>query len=102
MLHYSMGLFTLSAREFLITGEKKGEKPVKRDPVLADRLYGALHGTARLKERGAGYAVRLRCLAFNITVKKGGKEPVRACALRKSVINERKGKQRLRERGTLR
>jgi hypothetical protein len=134
MLHYSMDLFTLSAREFLITDGKTGEKLTnfkklgKQDLVLADRAYGTLRGIARLKECGAGYAVRLRGRAFNIYDEKGreidlarefsglisgkygeitgwcgingGKEPVRVCALRKSAINEWKGKQRLRERGT--
>jgi hypothetical protein len=135
MPHYSMDLFTLSAREFLITGEKTGEKLAnfkklgKQDLVLADRAYGTLRGIARLKECGADYAIRLRGRAFHIYDEKeqeidlmrrfsglisgeygeitgwcdikGGKEPVRVCALRKSVINVWKGKQRLRERGTL-
>jgi len=79
ILHYSMELFTLEAREFLITGEETGEKLTnfkklgKGDIVIADRAYGSLAGIAHLKELGADYVIRLRARAFNIYDEKGQK-----------------------------
>ena len=72
MLHYSMDLFTLSAREFLITDEKTGERLAnfkqlgKGDIVTADRAYGTVPGIAHLKNHGADYVLRLRAGAFRI------------------------------------
>jgi len=79
MLHYSMDLFTLEAREFSITDEKTGEKLTnfkklgKDDIVIADRMYGTPPGIAHLKERGTGYVIRLRARAFSIYDEKGQK-----------------------------
>ena len=79
MLHYSMDLFTLSAREFLITDKKTGEKLVnfnklgKNDIVMADRVYGTLAGITHLKEQGADFLLRFRARAFNIYDESGKK-----------------------------
>ena len=133
MLHYSMNLFTLEAREFLITEEETGEKLSNftklwpQDIVIGDRAYGTLAGLAHLKEHGADYVLRIRGRAFNLYDEKGDridlmkefsglmswkygeitgwcdlngeKEPVRICALRKDVMNEQKGLQRLKSSG---
>ena len=72
MLHYSLDLFTLSAREFAITDNKTGEKLAnfkklgKGDIAVADRAYGTLPGIAYLKERGADYALRIRGRGFAV------------------------------------
>jgi len=72
MLHYSMELFTLETREFVITDMKTGEKLPnfqqlgKGDIAVADRAYGTLRGIAYLHERGADYVLRLRARAFSI------------------------------------
>jgi hypothetical protein len=77
MLHYSMDLFTLTAREFLITDEKTGERLVNfkqvgdADIVIADRAYGTTAGIAHLNEHGADYILRLRAGAFTIYDKNG-------------------------------
>ena len=131
MLHYSMDLFTLAAREFLITDGKTGEKLVnfkqlgKGDIVTADRAYGTVPGITYLKNQGADYVLRLRAGAFRIYDEngqeidlmakfsrlmawdcgeitgwldiKGGKEPVRVCALRKDILNTWKGMERLKK-----
>ena len=134
MLHYSMNLFTLEAREFAITEEKTGEKLANfrklgpQDIVIGDRAYGTLAGLLHLKEYGADYVLRMKGQAFTLydekgdkidlmkefsglmswqygeitawCVMKGEKEPVRVCALRKDVMNEWKGLQRLKSSGT--
>jgi len=131
MLHYSIELFTLAIREFLITGEKTGEKLGnfkrfgKQDIVIADRIYGTLTGISHLRESGACYILRLRAEAFNVYDEKGEKidltkqfsglmawkhgeitgwcningenTPLRICALRKDVLNEYAGMQRLKK-----
>jgi hypothetical protein len=78
LLHYSVDLFALSAREFLITDNKTGERLGnfkrlgKGDIVIGDRAYGTLPGIAYLKERGAGYVLRVRGRGFAfMTVKRG-------------------------------
>ena len=77
MLHYSMELFTLATREFLITDEKTGEKLVnfkelgKNDIVIADRAYGTVPGIVHLREQGADYVLRLRAGALKIHDEKG-------------------------------
>jgi hypothetical protein len=79
MLHYSMNLFTLEAREFAITDEKTGEKLSNftklgpQDIVIGDRAYGTLAGLSHLKAYGADYALRLRGRAFNLYDEKGCK-----------------------------
>ena len=79
MLHYSIELFTLAIREFLITSEKTGEKLSnfkrfgKQDIIIADRMYGTLTGISHLRESGADYILRLRAEAFNLYDKKGKK-----------------------------
>jgi hypothetical protein len=111
------------------TGEKPAnfKKLGKGDIVAADRAYGTLTGIAHLKECGADYAIRLRGRAFNIYDEKGEKidltdefsgllrgrygeitgwctingrkEALRICAVRKSVSDEQKGKERLQSGG---
>ena len=131
MLHYSMELFTLAAREFLITNEKTGEKLVnfkelgKSDIVIADRAYGTLPGISHLRGQGADYVLRLRAEAFKIRDEKGeeidpaekfsrlmawkygeitgwcdinGQDvPLRICAVRKDILKEWEGMQRLKK-----
>ena len=129
MLHYSLDLFTLDTRELLVTDRKTGEKLAnftqfgKDDIVMGDRAYGTLLGIAYLRERNAGYVLRIKPRGFavydgkkrktdllkrfsrlkegktaDITVQCliGGRyEPIRICALRKDGESERKGIKRL-------
>ena len=77
LLHYSMDLFTLAVREFLITDEKTGEKLAnfkelgKKDIVIGDRAYGTSPGIAHLIGQGAGYVLRLRAGALGIYDEEG-------------------------------
>jgi hypothetical protein len=72
MLHYSLDLFTLAAKEFVITDMRTGEKLVnfeslgKDDIVIGDRIYGTLPGIGYLKEQGAGYVLRIKSRGFRI------------------------------------
>jgi hypothetical protein len=72
MLHYSIDLFTLSEREFLITDMRTGEKLVNfndirpNDIVIGDRAYGTLPGIAHLMSRQADYILRIRAGCFSI------------------------------------
>jgi len=72
MLHYSMDLFTLAMREFLVTDMKTGEKLRnfrklgKNDIVIGDRIYGTMPGITYLKRRKAGYVLRVKSRGFNI------------------------------------
>jgi IS4 transposase len=72
MLHYSLDLFTLAAREFLITDIRTGEKLVnfkqigKDDILVGDRMYGTLPGIAYLNRCGAGYVLRIKSRGFRI------------------------------------
>jgi hypothetical protein len=73
MLHYSINLFTLSEREFLITDmQETGEKLVNfkdirpDDIVIGDRAYGTLLGISYLMSRQAGYVLRIRANCFSI------------------------------------
>ena len=72
MLHYSLDLFTLAMREFLVTDSKTGEKLRnfkkigKNDIVIGDRIYGTIQGIAYLKQRNADYALRMKSSGFNI------------------------------------
>jgi hypothetical protein len=72
MLHYSLDLFTLQEREFLITDRKTGEKLTnfkhfgKNDIVMGDRIYGTLPGITYLKGLGAGYVLRIKSRGFRI------------------------------------
>jgi hypothetical protein len=72
MLHYSIDLFTLSEREFLITDMQTGEKLVNfkdirtNDIVIGDRIYGTLPGIAYLMSRHAYYVLRIRAGCFSI------------------------------------
>jgi len=65
-------LFTLEAREFVITDMRTGERLAnfeyfgKDDIVMGDRAYGTLPGIAYLKGRGAGYVLRIRSSGFKI------------------------------------
>jgi hypothetical protein len=122
MLHYSIELFALAAREFIITDNKTGERPANfknlgnNDIVMGDRAYGTLPGIAYLRQRGAGYILRIRANGFTVYDRKkqkielmerfsglregeyadinglccinGSYEPVRVCALRKDQDSE--------------
>jgi hypothetical protein len=72
MLHYSVDLFTLEAREFLLTDRKTGEKLAnfkqfgKKDIVMGDRIYGTLPGIKYLHQRKAGYVIRIKSRGFTI------------------------------------
>ena len=72
MLHYSIDLFTLCGREFLITDMKTGEKPVnfkkigKDDIIITDRAYGRLRSISYAQNRQADYVLRIRANAFNL------------------------------------
>ncbi|MDR2717269.1 MAG: transposase, partial [Treponema sp.] len=129
MLHYSLDLFTLAAREFLITDMRTGEKLAnfkqfgRNDIVMGDRIYGTLPGISYLRQRKAGYALRINSRGFTMydgkyrkidllrrlsRLKEGktaditGKciindryEPFRVCAMRKDTDSERAGLKRL-------
>jgi len=79
MLHYSLDLFTLAAREFVITDRKTGEKlrnfkkVGKNDIVIGDRIYGTLPGIAYLKQQKSGYVLRIKSRGFTIYNGKGQK-----------------------------
>ena len=79
MLHSSIELFTLEAREFAISDEKTGEKLSNftklgpQDIVIGDRAYGTLAGREHLKKYGADYILRMRGLAFKVYDEKGSK-----------------------------
>ena len=66
LLHYSLDLFTLAAKEFLITDMRTGEKLAnfklfgKNDIIVADRAYGNMPGLSYLKRLGAGYVLRIQ------------------------------------------
>jgi hypothetical protein len=72
MLHYSLDLFTLAAREFLVTDRRIGEKLAnfkrfgKDDIVMGDRAYGTLPGIAYIMRQKAGYALRINCRGFTL------------------------------------
>ena len=131
MLHYSVDLFTLDVNEMHLTDRKTGEKlsNFKRfggnDIVMGDRIYGTLPGITYLRERGAGYVLRIHSRLFPLYNAKGQKidllkrlsglkkgktadisacciingryEPVRICALRKDGESERTGAKRLKK-----
>ena len=66
MLHYSLELFTLDAREFIVTDIGTGERlsnftDIKEDDILVgDRAYGNMPGIAHARKFGAGFALRIR------------------------------------------
>ena len=72
MLHYSLNLFTLAAREILVTDNRTGEKLSnfkkfgEDDIVMGDRMYGTLPGIAFLKQQGAGYVLRIKTRGFTV------------------------------------
>ena len=72
MLHYSLDVFTLAMREFLVTDNKTGEKlrnfrkVGKNDIVIGDRAYGTISGITYLKQRGADYVLRIKSNGFTI------------------------------------
>jgi hypothetical protein len=72
LMHYSLDLFTLCPREFLITDMKTGEKLAnfkkfrKGDIVTGDRAYGTLPGIAYLNQHEADYVLRIRSQAFPV------------------------------------
>ena len=131
MLHYSLDLFTLAAGELQVTDRKTGEKLSnfksfgKGDIVMGDRIYGNIPGIAYLRQRNAGYVLRINSRGFHlvngknqrIDLKerlsrlKAGKtadiwgkckindkyEPVRICAYRKDAASEKAGLKRIRK-----
>jgi len=131
MLHYCIDLFTLDVNEMHITDRKTGEKLAnfkllgENDIVMGDRIYGTLPGIAYLKERNAGYVLRMHSRLIPLYTFKGQKidllqrlsrlkegktaaiyaycsingryEPIRICALRKDSESERAGIKRLRK-----
>jgi len=72
ILHYSINLFTLAAREIMVTDNRTGEKLSnfkqfgKDDIVMGDRMYGTLPGIAFLHQQGAGYALRIKTRGFTV------------------------------------
>ena len=72
MLHYSLDLFTLAARELLVTDRKTGEKLSnfkridKGDIVMGDRAYGTLPGIAYVRQRKADYILRIKSCGFTV------------------------------------
>jgi len=66
MLHYSLELFTLDAREFIVTDINTGErlsnfKDIRKgDIVVGDRAYGNMPGIAHVRKFGADFALRVR------------------------------------------
>ena len=72
MLHYSLDLFTLAARELLVTDNRTGEKLSnfkkfgKDDIVMGDRIYGTIPGIAYLRQQGAGYVLRIKTRGFTV------------------------------------
>ena len=72
MLHYSLDLFALAAREFLVTDRRTGEKLAsfkqlgKGDIVMGNRAYGTLPGIAYILQRKADCALRVNCRGFAI------------------------------------
>jgi hypothetical protein len=131
MLHYSVNLFTLDVNEMLTTDRKTGEKlsnfklPGENDIIMGDRIYRTLPGIAYLRERGAGYVLRIHSRLFPLYTAKRQKidllqrlsrlkegetanirayciingrcEPIRICALRKDEGSEQAGMKRLRK-----
>jgi hypothetical protein len=79
MLHYSVDLFTLAARELLVTGMKTGEKlgnyqqRGKRDIVKGDRAYGNIPWIEYLARGKAGYVQRIHSQLFPVYNGKGRK-----------------------------
>jgi len=131
-LHYSLDLFTLCMNEFMVTDMKTGEKLAnfkefgKNDIVMGDRIYGTLPGIEYLRQRKAGYALRIKSRGFTVYNGKNQKidllqrlsrlkegkiadiaakyitddnryEPIRICALRKKRTSELKGLKRIRK-----
>jgi len=72
MLHYSLDLFTLAPREFVLTDRSVGEKLAnfkkfgKGDIAVGDRIYGTLPGIAYVRGLGADYALRIKSRGFRI------------------------------------
>jgi hypothetical protein len=72
MLHYSLDLFTLATREFLVTDNKTGEKLRnfkkfgKNDIVMGDRMYGTIPGITWLMKHKSDYVLRIKSGGFSI------------------------------------
>jgi len=109
------------------TGEKLAnfKNLGKKDIVMGDRIYGTIPGITHLKKYGSDYVLRLRAGAFKIYDENGNEinliekfshlmawkygeitgfyelngkyEPIRICAVRKNILNEWKGMQRLKK-----
>jgi hypothetical protein len=81
-LHYSVDLFSLTMKEFQITGEEKGEtlenfgKLGKGDIVLGDRGYGTIAGMEHAREAGSDFVLRLRGGAFRVYDGSGRKRSI--------------------------
>jgi hypothetical protein len=78
-LHYSVDLFSLTMKEFHLTGEEQGEKLEnfwklgEGDIVVGDRGYGTRGGMEHARELGSDYVLRLRGGAFRVYDKRGKK-----------------------------
>jgi hypothetical protein len=78
-LHYSIDLFSLTVKEFHLTGEEHGErlgnfgKLGEGDIVRGDRGYGTIAGMEHAGEPGSDYVLRLRGGAFGVYDKRGKK-----------------------------
>jgi hypothetical protein len=76
-LHYALDLFSLSARELLLTNNKTGEKLVnfksfsEQDIVMGDRAYGTLKGISYLRSLKADYILRINSGKFNFYLEEG-------------------------------
>ena len=72
MLHYSLDLFTLSAREVMVTDKSIGEKLSnfkqlgRGDIIIGDRIYGTLPAVVYLRQCKAGYVLRIRSGCFTM------------------------------------
>ena len=82
MLHYSLDIFTLAARELLVTDQKTGEKLTnfrhlgKNDIVVADRAYGNMPGVSYLHSLNAGYALRIQSRGLGNALYDGKKQKI--------------------------
>ena len=82
MLHYSMDLFSLAARELLVTDRKTGEKMSnfkqfgKNDIIVADRAYGNMPALSYLQSLGAGYVLRIQSRGVGNSLYNGRKQKI--------------------------
>jgi hypothetical protein len=81
-LHYSVDLFSLTMKEFHLTGEEQGEtlenfgKLGEGDIVVGDRGYGTRAGMEHARELGSDFVLRLRGGAFGVYDEAGRKRSI--------------------------